>query len=63
MDAWLAQVLAPEHLATKPFTPLPLLGVPGWWPANENVCFNDDAQVFRSVHGPRLPVPASVSVA
>ena len=63
MDAWLASVLAPEHLATKPFTPLPLLGVPGWWPANENVCFYDDAQVFRSVHGPRLPVPASVSVA
>ena len=47
VDTWLAQVLAPEHLATKPFTPLPLLGVPSWWPANENLCFYDDAQVFR----------------
>lgn len=54
VDAWLARVLSPEHLATKPFTPLPLLGVPGWWPANENVCFYDDTLVFRR---PCLPLP------
>ena len=60
LDAWLASALSPEHLAAKPFTPLPLLGVPGWWPENEKVCFYDDAQVFRR---PRQPVPASLSVA
>lgn len=33
--------------AAKPFTPLPVLGVPGWWPANEDPRFYDDAAVFR----------------
>ena len=47
IDAWLAQDLTPEKLARKPFSPLPLLGVPGWWPANEDPTFYDDAGVFR----------------
>ncbi len=34
-------------LATKPFTPLPVLGVPGWWAANEDPAFYDDTSVFR----------------
>lgn len=34
-------------LAFKPFSPLPVLGVPGWWPANEDSAFYDDAAVFR----------------
>ncbi len=46
-DDWLAGQLAPDWLAAKPFTPLPLLGVPGWWPANADPAFYDDAQVFR----------------
>lgn len=54
MDDWLAGVLSTEHLATKPFTPLPVLGVPGWWPANENFSFYDDARVFR-------PAPATAA--
>ena len=54
LDAWLAGVCQPEHLATKPFTPLPVLGVPGWWPANENFSFYDDARVFR-------PAPAAAA--
>jgi hypothetical protein len=29
------------------FLPLPVLGVPGWWPANEDSAFYDDASVFR----------------
>lgn len=33
--------------ATKPFTPLPVLGVPGWWPANQDPAFYDDVAVFR----------------
>jgi hypothetical protein len=46
-DAWLAGHLTAEALAAKPFTPLPVLGVPGWWPANENFSFYDDSLVFR----------------
>jgi hypothetical protein len=44
--AWL-EMLTPERLAAKPFLPLPLLGVPGWWPANADPGFYDDAAVFR----------------
>lgn len=46
-DAWLAARCTPEVLAGKPFTPLPVLGVPGWWPGNENFSFYDDSLVFR----------------
>ena len=47
LDAWLAQDLSREKLATKPFSPLPVLGVPGWWEANENAIFYADDEVFR----------------
>jgi Protein of unknown function (DUF3025) len=47
IDAWLAGDLQADRLAAKPFAPLPVLGVPGWWPENENVSFYDDSQVFR----------------
>lgn len=43
----LAASLTPVLLATKPHLPLPVLGVPGWWPANERAGFYDDAEVFR----------------
>jgi len=33
--------------AAKPFSPLPVLGVPGWWPANADHRFYDDPAVFR----------------
>ena len=46
-DEWLAGQLNAVELATKPFTPLPVLGVPGWWTANQNPAFYDDASVFR----------------
>jgi hypothetical protein len=46
-DAWLARQCTAERLAAKPFTPLPVLGVPGWWPENENFSFYDDSLVFR----------------
>ena len=47
VDAWLAQDLTPDKLASKPFSPLPVLGVPGWWSANTDPTFYDDVQVFR----------------
>jgi hypothetical protein len=50
-DAWLAPRCTAEVLAAKPFTPLPLLGIPGWWRENENFSFYDDSHVFR----PRQP--------
>ncbi|MDB5896401.1 MAG: hypothetical protein JWP41_3 [Ramlibacter sp.] len=46
-DGWLAAECTPAALAAKPFTPLPVLGIPGWWPANENFSFYDDSVVFR----------------
>ncbi|NDP63925.1 MAG: DUF3025 domain-containing protein [Polaromonas sp.] len=47
LDAWVAGDLSAARLAVKPFTPLPVLGVPGWWPGNEDFSFYDDASVFR----------------
>ena len=47
LDAWVAGDLSAGKLAGKPFVPLPVLGVPGWWPENENFCFYDDSHVFR----------------
>lgn len=46
-DAWLAQDLQAEKLAQKPFLPTPVLGMPGWWAANEHPIFYADTQVFR----------------
>ena len=51
LDSFVAHDLSAEKLATKPFAHLPVLAVPGWWPANENAGFYDDATVFRQ---PRL---------
>lgn len=31
----------------KPLRPLPLLGIPGWWPANENPAFYNNTDYFR----------------
>jgi hypothetical protein len=47
LDAWLVQDLQPAKLATKPYEPLPVLGVPGWWPANADPSYYDDVTVFR----------------
>jgi hypothetical protein len=55
LDAWLAQALQAAHWATKPFVPLPVLGVPGWWAANQEAGFYDDTQVFRPARAPAVP--------
>ena len=47
IDAFIASDLTAEKLATKPFAPIPVLGVPSWWAANENLNFYDDETVFR----------------
>jgi hypothetical protein len=47
LDAWVGADLSAARLASKPFVPLPVLGVPGWWPQNEALSFYDDHSVFR----------------
>jgi hypothetical protein len=51
VDRWLAAQLTPARLAGKPFTPLPVLGIPGWCPQNQNFSFYDDSLVFRPAGG------------
>ena len=51
----LLDMLTPALLAQKTRLPLPVLGVPGWWAANEEPGFYDDAGVFR----PRAPIIAA----
>lgn len=51
LDAWLSSQFSAEALAGKPFTPLPVLGIPGWCAANEEFSFYDDALVFRPARG------------
>jgi Protein of unknown function (DUF3025) len=47
LDAQLAIELSADYLASKPFTPLPVLGVPNWCSDNENLNFYNDETVFR----------------
>lgn len=46
-DEKLASSVTSERLTAKDFLPMPVLGVPGWWAANEDCNFYDDADVFR----------------
>jgi Protein of unknown function (DUF3025) len=46
IDDKLSQQLSQQTLDTHSFTPLPVLGVPGWWPGQDAV-FYADASVFR----------------
>jgi hypothetical protein len=46
LDGWLAQDLHEERLSGKPFAPMPVLGVPDWWPG-QVPAFYADVQVFR----------------
>jgi hypothetical protein len=48
LDAVVTASLSEASLGAKPFAPLPVLGIPGWWPPNENPRFYDDPQVFRA---------------
>ena len=60
VDEWLAQQLSATRLAAKPFLPLPVLGVPGWWAGNENFSFYDDSLVFRPRKTPE-PITTTTS--
>jgi hypothetical protein len=47
LDAWLVQDLQPVKLATKPYEPLPVLGIPGWCASNAERAYYEDTTVFR----------------
>jgi hypothetical protein len=47
IDATVARELADDGLSTAAFTPLQVLGVPGWWPGQDQA-FYDDTSVFRA---------------
>jgi len=52
-DAFLDETIARTLLDTpsfsaRMFAPLPVLGIPDWWAANDAPSFYDDASVFRS---------------
>ncbi|MDB5880733.1 MAG: hypothetical protein JWP43_611 [Ramlibacter sp.] len=47
VDGWLAAQFTEGSLASKPFMPLPLLGIPGWCAGNLQDSFYDDPKVFR----------------
>jgi hypothetical protein len=51
-DAAAAALIEPDWLAGKPFLPLPVLGLPGWWAANETLDFYRDERVFRAASRP-----------
>lgn len=56
LDTLLAERLSqPQSLS---YTPVPLLGVPGWWAGNETETFYDDTGYFRPK---RLADPAAAS--
>ncbi|WP_150575845.1 DUF3025 domain-containing protein [Pandoraea aquatica] len=47
LDAQIAPTLASASLTPRDFSPLPVLGIPGWWPANDDPAFYRDVSVFR----------------
>jgi hypothetical protein len=48
LDERIAGMLLAAPPTSRDFAPLPVLGVPGWWPENESTAFYDDVAVFRS---------------
>ncbi|WP_051532276.1 DUF3025 domain-containing protein [Brackiella oedipodis] len=46
VDESLRQRLTADYLASKPFVPLPVMGIPAWHPEQDTTFYND-RQVFR----------------
>ena len=49
-DGWLDDQLRTQscNLASKPYLPIPILGIPDWCLQNQNFSFYDDSLVFRA---------------
>lgn len=57
VDAWLAaRIEAADDTFGRTFQPLPLLGIPGVTPANEQAAYYDDIRQFRPKRAP-IPQP------
>lgn len=55
IDQAFAHALSHDDLSQKPFTPLPIMGVPGWCEGNAAEAFYADAQVFRALRAGQNP--------
>lgn len=53
IDAAAAEFVRRADLAPRLLAHLPVLGIPGWWPANEDPRFYDDPAVFRPLRRDR----------
>lgn len=58
LDATVAAHLQQHELNASCFTPLPVLGVPGWWP-NQDAAFYADADVFRPKRRAAITIAAN----
>lgn len=47
VDNWLSEQLNETQLATKPYIPVPIFGIPGWHVGQSDPDFYEDKQVFR----------------
>jgi len=56
LDVEVANLLG-EDFSTMALLPLPVLGIPRWWPANEDPAFYDDAFVFRAARAGSAGTP------
>ena len=60
LDDWLASAILDNGILTSPasLSPLPLMGIPGWWQAGaQDAAFYGDLDVFRPDSGRRPPAP------
>ena len=59
VDEFIAGQMLAGTLLTQPadLGPLPLAGVPGWWPGPQEDAFFDDLQVFRPPTPGLQPAP------
>ena len=53
IDRLVSSWLEAWPMTSADFAPLPVLGIPGWWPENAKAGFYDDTQVFRAGRGSR----------
>ncbi|PTT87140.1 DUF3025 domain-containing protein, partial [Pelomonas sp. HMWF004] len=52
--------ILPVDLTPAALPPLPVLGIPGWWPANAEPGFYADAAVFRTKRLASAPAPGGL---
>lgn len=64
LDARVAALVADaaSFKATRELAPVPILGVPGWWPANRAQAFYDNTDYFRPGRARKVAVIRAASV-